>query len=49
MEGEGFLPGVQVAGVEVGGMSEAEAAQALASAWNGSSLDPARRSAHLVR
>lgn len=33
-----ILPGVQVAGVEVGGMSEAEAAQALASAWNGSSL-----------
>lgn len=33
-----ILPGVQVAGVEVGGMSEAEAAQALASVWNDSSL-----------
>lgn len=33
-----ILPGVQVAGVKVGGMSEADAAQALASAWNSRSL-----------
>ena len=33
-----ILPGVRVGGVAVGGMNEAEAAQALASAWDGGNI-----------